>query len=105
MKDLVGFFNAVDLSSENKEAVQQILSRLDQEVVSKWVSGIEAKDGKITGTFYTDIGAVLPFNQFIALYTALGYDPITIQWWRDYRCGHGGCLYNPGYTCNPNSCT
>lgn len=94
-----------EASESSKNIISKVLSKLDEKDLSAWSDKLKIKDGKVIGTFYSDIGAKLPFNDFVALYEALGYDFGQMDIWRDWWCyGALGCTSQPGYTCNPNAC-
>jgi|ERR1019366_1314680 hypothetical protein len=85
--------------------IQKVLSGVEPDVVKTWVENLQIKDGRVIGTFYSDLGARLPFNGFVALYEALGYRFSTMDTWMDWWCyGALGCTRQPGYTCDPDRC-
>lgn len=105
MLQIESLLQNLQASESSKEIISKVLSKLDPEVVSAWSEKIQIKNGKITGTFYSDLGTNLPFNDFVALYEALGYDFDKMALWRDWWCyGSAGCTSQPGYTCNTDVC-
>lgn len=105
MSQVESLLQTLQISESSKHVVSKVFSKLDEEELSTWFEKLHVKDGKVVGTFYSDIGAKLAFNDFIALYQALGYDFAKIGIWRDWWCyGALGCTSQPGYTCNPDAC-
>lgn len=99
------FSKVKEVSEGAKHTITKILSGLDKEVVKNWLDKLKVNDGRVAGTFYSDIGARLTFNEFVALYEALGYDFGQMSVWKDWWCyGAEGCKRQNGYTCDPNRC-
>jgi hypothetical protein len=92
------------LSKGKMNTVLRTLEKLPENVRRDWLNKLKIKGGKLQGTYYAGIGAVLPYNDFVALYQAIGYDFSTLDAWQDYICGPNGCQWNPGFSCDPNSC-
>ena len=105
MKRIEPLLKDVSLSEADHHAVQKVLSGVEPEIVKAWVEKLQIRDGKVIGTFYSELGARLPFNGFVALYKALGYDFNAMDVWMDWWCyGAEGCKRQPGYTCDPDNC-
>lgn len=91
-------------SIRRRDVVSQMLGKLDQALLASWLEKVEMRDGRVTSTYYRDIADSISFNDFVTLYEALGYDFKLMDAWKDWRCGHGGCLREYGYSCDTNSC-
>jgi hypothetical protein len=96
-----------ELSTESKSAIGEILATILPEEAAMWIEKLNIKDGRLHGTYYIDIASVLTYENFIRLYEALGYT-FKPQDWQNSRCeysaGSFSCVYDYGYTCDPNSC-
>lgn len=105
MNNITALLTTTTLSSDARKSIEEILSTADSTVVENWLGKVEVTNGRISGTYYTEIANSISFNQFVALYQSLGYDFSLLDTWKDWRCGHGGCVHDPGWSCDPGSCT
>ena len=105
MDTIKSLLDALDVSPGAKHAISQVLSRVESDLVIAWIAKVQIRNRKVAGTFYSDLGAKVPFNDFVALYEALGYDFTKMDIWQDWWCnGALGCERRPGYTCNTATC-
>lgn len=104
MKNFETLFDPLSLSGDSKRRVRDLLASIDSEVADAWLKNLEIRGSRITGTFYADLGAKLPYNDFVALYKAIGYDFSQVDAWQDWKCYDGGCQRKDGFSCDPNSC-
>lgn len=97
------FISTLDIDDEKKEAAIRILSKLDDDVVSKWVDEASVKSGKVTSTHYKDLSGLLSFDDFKELYESIGYDFNEMSTWMDWWC-KPPCIRRKGYSCDPDTC-
>lgn len=104
MQNIEKTFEAVSLAPEAKRQISQLLKNTEPAIVQSWLDGLTIKDRKIAGTYYADLGAKLPYSDFVALYKAIGYDFARLEAWQDWKCYDGGCQRKDGFSCDPSSC-
>ena len=94
-----------DNKSGDKEIIRQCLGKLMDDDAATWINQVKITNRKVAGTRYKEIGFLLPFNDFFALYEALGYDFGQLAIWKDWYCGmYAPCTASPGNSCNTDTC-
>jgi hypothetical protein len=98
------------LNEESKSIVISILSKTDEKVVNGWLENLKINsDGKVCCTRYMEIGDILPHNDFVSLYKAIGHDMADNQYLPDMICkcptgAHCTCESKKGFTCSTFMC-
>jgi len=110
MSDLKSFIGSLTtISEDNHSIIDSILSKVDSSTLGDWLEKVKVQDGGIHETYYAGLAEKLSFNDFLALYNALGYKfepPIFL----DKVCNASNparqfCEYRRDYTCNSNTCS
>ena len=101
------FLRGLDLASEQKHIVESILERVSPSDATAWIDKLVVRDGRIAGTYFGDLAKLLCYEDFVNLYTAIGYN-MTLAGF-GYICGDPQnitphCIQLDGYTCDPLSC-
>jgi len=98
-------FTKVELSRDAQNVITRVLSGIDEKLASEWVEKLAITEGRIGGTYYADIEALVSTEDFKALYEALGYDFDQRAVWQNWWCyGALGCTQQTGYTCDTSKC-